>query len=369
MKYIINSIIGLFIFLCVQTYALNNTSSISITNDPRGFILTKDENRAYIATGRCDFKSGNAAQIDVVDLKAMKILGSINVPMDEFDCLNKELFLSSDEKKLYAFYGKGIVSIDTMTFKILNTTKIANDDFIENHHLMSPDKKKIYLNITTNWQHDYRNYFVFDTTIDSFVDKIPNTEVTCLEGCFGLAGAVISPDENYIYEMPEPYYQEPQRLVALNIYNKETLLLGTMTNRILNDGVILSKDSNTFYLSTFEENSPSPTEDWYIYAVDKNSMQSRELYHAEHEVRAIGLSKDEQQLYILDLRYKHKKISIVNTQTGTLIEDIPMSNLMMDAKVASSPNLTTIYFTTGPGGGQGSLFNVTSLNSQQEGTK
>lgn len=342
-------------------YAIPSITSINIPYEPLGFIISKNETRAYVSTGKCS-EWENKGEVDAIDLKEMKIIGKIDIPLNSESCLSGELFLTDDDQKLYVDFGKAIFVIDTTKFKIIKTIKMEKNDYIGEQTIMSPDQTKIYYNVTTSWgmPNNYRNFLVLDTKKDIFIDKIPNSEETCVEGCFHLAATVISPNGNYIYEIPEAYYKMPQRLIAMNVLNKKSTLLNKQKEYVVNNGLILSKNGDTFYMSVYEDLSPNPVEDWYVYAINKNTMERKELYHAEHKVRAIQLSGDEKQLYILDLRERHKKITIVNTVTRKVIKDIPMANLMTNAKVSSNPNLQTIYFTTNPGGGNESSFNVMS---------
>jgi hypothetical protein len=355
MKFILKSIWLSFLLFSTQIYAAATTYSVEVADEPLGFIISKDDSRAYVTTGRCELQSGG--EVDALDLKSLKVIARIKVPA----CLYKDVFLTKDEKTLYVNYGQTIAIIDVAKFKIVKRIQLKKYDGFDSVALMSPDKSKIYYHIMTRWDEtDYAYHFlVVDTKTNEIIDKIPNAKAVCDFGCSLIMTSVMSPDGHYIYEMPSPYYKTPQKLFSLNVTNKKMTLLGSFNARSVYDALFLTKDGKTFYNTVYETDHPTdedPT-DWYIHAIDKESIQFKELYHAEHKIKAIGLSEEKRQLYILHLRDGHKAISTIDIMTGNIVSNIAMPNTIIEAKMAN-PKLSDIYFTTMPGGGSGSLFNI-----------
>lgn len=350
---------GLLLLASTQVLAITPLRTVNLTDKPVGFILSKDESKAYVAIGDPINQSGG--EVDVIDVNSLKITGRIKVP----GCPWPYLFLSKNNQKLYLIYHNTIAIADLNTDQIISQITLPKNHYIQPGAVISPDHGKIYYNISPQWTNEDSYLLIVDTETDKVIGRLNNKAATT-DGDnvqINLASLLMFPKGNRILEIPQPLEGKKQRLMSLNTENGKSDLLGYLPaiSILGQDAVVMTQDEQTIYTVGYDSPQPDqPVSSFHLYAIDRQTMQTKEIYFSESAMGILGLSEAKHRLYMLHAAWDHKRMAVIDTQTGYVIKNnIPMPS--MDIKISTQADSANVYYTAERINGTPGTFNIMTV--------
>ncbi len=351
MKYLLHHLTLFLVLVSTQTWSYQ-LKSITVADNAYGFTVSQDEKRAYVSTQNCT--EGERSEIDVIDLEAANLISKIVLP----GCMNANLYLNSNEKKLYAASGSIIYIIDTEKLKIANKIALKKDNYIVSGSANSYNKEKIFYIVSSTWEKPFKYILVFNTKDD----KVESTIAIPFAYSTHISGIAVSKDVNTLFISPQPLYLEKQKIFALDVITGKINLIKEFDVFTSFDGLMTSPDGNYLYLSGAEPKlTPGDDEitDWDILQINLATLSTQKIYNAEHDIVATAISNDSKKLYIIDHRRGHEGIVIFDATTGNVLNRFSVPDEKNGMRILSSDvSKNHVYFTTKHSPPYPSLFNV-----------
>jgi|GEM_PF-5819268 len=358
----------LFLFTSMQCAAGGVLHKIKLADHhftSQAFVTSNDGHWAYVSSSFNDSASYQG-ELYLVDLTQKTVSKRIHFPTHH---PLGNLYLSQDNKKLYLFYVEepkvtggiqsGVDIIDTQTFKTISSIRFNDNDYVFASTL-SGDHSKLYVALQSRRYIDGR-MAVIDTDLDQIVDEFSNPDPATNSMLL-----LIDPNGKTLYQLPYVYTnlgRYDSTLYALDIETKAVNPIGKLPV-MCGQRLSISSDGKTFYESGYEKyiinSSDQEPHDYYVYAIDKNTMASKELFYSEQPVYFGSLSNDINNINVIDGHGRRNSVKVINNRTGAIEKIIyPYGGII---RVEESPNPDThdVYILTKPYMENGNLFLINS---------